>query len=141
MVVAATGAIVQCRQQDAFVEVRGGTRDRQRPEQSQDARAAADLGRARGTTLDVSRETGGIGREKVIEQERIDEFAGVRAVQGMTDVRVRHITYMTAAIEKVARACRNRARLLRSAPQRLLRTDPEFARMAAVAAHRERFDA
>jgi len=141
MMVAATRAIVQCRQQDAFIKVRGGTRDWQRPEQSKDARAAADLGRARGTTLDVGRETRGIGSEEVIEQERIDEFAGVRAVQGVADVRVRHITYMTAAIEKVARAYRNGARWLRSAPEGLLRTDPELARMAAVAAHRDRFDA
>ena len=93
--VAAASAIVQRRQQDALVEVRRGSRSRKRPEQPQDARGAADLGRARGTTLDVGRETRGIGRQEVIEQEQIDEIAGVRAVQGVADVRVRHITYMT----------------------------------------------
>ena len=38
---------------------------------------------------------GGIGRTKVIEQERVDELAGTSAVQVVVNARVRHITYMT----------------------------------------------
>ena len=36
-----------------------------------------------------------VRRVEVIEQERIDELASVRAIQSVADVRVRHITYMT----------------------------------------------
>ena len=40
-------------------------------------------------------EMGSVRRVEVIEQERIDELASVRAIQCVADVRVRHITYMT----------------------------------------------
>jgi hypothetical protein len=97
------GAIVEGGDQDPLVEVACGTRDGQRSKKSEHARAAADLGRAGGTTLDVGRKTSGINGQEVIEQERVDEFSGVRAVQG---VRVRHITYMTRARQKVAETLR-----------------------------------
>ena len=55
----------------------------------------ADLGGARGTALDVGRQSGGVGRLELVEQERIDQVAGARAVQGLVALRVRHIPYMT----------------------------------------------
>lgn len=88
-------SIVEGREQDALVEVRRGLGNRQRSEQPEHASAAADLGRAGGTTLDMGRQARRIGRDEVIEEEQVDELAGVRAVQGGADVRVRHITYMT----------------------------------------------
>ena len=103
------GAIVEGRQQDPLVEVWRGTRNRQRPEQAQHTRAAADLGRAGGAPLDVRGETRRIGRQEVIEQEQIDELSGACAIQGVADVRVRHIRYMTRAWQKVAEAFRGLA--------------------------------
>ena len=40
-------------------------------------------------------ESGGVSCAEVIEQEGINELASVRAIQGVADVRVRHIIYMT----------------------------------------------
>ena len=88
----AASTIVKRGDQDSLVEVGCRARDGQRTQEAQDARAAPDLGRARGTTLDVGSQAGSVGREQVIEQEGIDELSGVRAIE---DVRVRHITYMT----------------------------------------------
>lgn len=68
---------------------------RQRAEEAEHAGAAADLGGAGGTTLDVGGQACGIGRDEVIEKEQVDELTGMRAVQRATVVRVRHITYMT----------------------------------------------
>ena len=92
---AAPSAVIECRPQDPFIEVRRGPRDRQRAEQGEDPCAAADLGRTGGAALDLRGEMGGVRRAEVIEQERIDELASVRAIQSVADVRVRHNTYMT----------------------------------------------
>ena len=92
---AASSAVIECRPQDPFIEVRSGPRDRQRAEQGEDPCAAADLGRAGGAVLDMRGQSGSVRRVEVIEQERIDELASVRAIQSVADVRVRHITYMT----------------------------------------------
>ena len=66
----ASGTIVQGGQQDPLVEVGRRARNRQRAEEPEHARAAADLGRARGATLDVGGQARGIGGREVIEQER-----------------------------------------------------------------------
>lgn len=95
MAVPAARPVVQRRQQDAFVEVVCRLGERKGAQQPEDAGAAADLGRAGGAALDVGGQARRIGRDQVIEQEQVDELAGVRAVQGGADVRVRHITYMT----------------------------------------------
>jgi hypothetical protein len=87
--------IVQRGHQDPLIQVVGRTRDGERAKETEHAGAAADLGRAGGATLDVGRETRRIGRQEVIEQEQVDELAGACAIEGGTDVRVRHITYMT----------------------------------------------
>jgi hypothetical protein len=91
----AAASVVQRRQQDPLVEVDRGSRDRQRAQQPEHTRASADLGGAGGTALDVCRQAGSIGRSQLIEQEGIDERPGACAVQRRTNVRVRHITYMT----------------------------------------------
>jgi len=91
----AAGTIVERRQQDPLVEVVRRSGKREGAQQPEHARAAADLGRARGAAFDVGGQARRIGRDQVIEQEQIDELTGVRAVQGGADVRVRHITYMT----------------------------------------------
>ena len=92
---AASSAVIECGQEDPLIEVRRGSRDRQRAEQAQDPRAAADLGRTGGAALDMRGESGGVSCAEVIEQEGINELASVRAIQGVADVRVRHIIYMT----------------------------------------------
>jgi hypothetical protein len=97
------GSIVQGRQEDALVEVRGGAWDGQGSQETEHPGAAADLGGACGASLDMGRQARGISGEEVIEEEEVDELAGVRAVQG---VRVRHITYMTRARQKVAKTLR-----------------------------------
>lgn len=95
MLVAAPGAVVQGGDQDPLVQVRRGPRHRQGAQQPQDARAAADLGGAGGATLDVGGQPGGICRSELIEQEGVDERTSACAIQGVADMRVRHITYMT----------------------------------------------
>jgi hypothetical protein len=89
------GPIVEGGEQDALIQVRCWSRNRQGPKQTKHASAASDLRRAGGATLDVGRQARGVGREEVIEQEEIDELAGACAIQGVADVRVRHIRYMT----------------------------------------------
>lgn len=90
-----TGAIVERREQDPFVQIDGGPGNGQRAEQAQHASAAADLGGTRRAALDVGGQAGGIGGTELIEQERIDERARPFAIQGVASVSVRHITYMT----------------------------------------------
>ena len=92
---AASSAVVQRGQEDPLIEVCRGPRDRQRDEQGEDPCAAADLGRTDGAALDMGGEIGGVSCAEVIEQEGIDELASVRAIQGVADVWVRHIIYMT----------------------------------------------
>lgn len=87
--------IIDGREQDPLVEVRCGSRNGQRSKQTEHPRAAADLRCAGGATLDVGRQTRGVSRQEVIEQEEVDELACACAIQGVADVRVRHITYMT----------------------------------------------
>ena len=43
----------------------------------------------------MARKSSGVGRFELIEQERVDQVAGTRTVQGMVAGRVRHILYMT----------------------------------------------
>lgn len=138
--VSTPGAIVQRSQEDALVEVVRGASHGQRTKEAEHSRAPADLGRARRTALDVGRETRSIRRHEVIEEEEIDEVAGVRAVQGMAGVRIRHIRYMTGQVQKVAPACRTRGGTDRSAPRWLLRSDPELSWSVAVPADGERLD-
>jgi hypothetical protein len=125
-------AIVQRGQQDALVQVDRRSRDRERTKQPEDASAAADLRRACGTNLDVSGQACSVGRPELVEQERIDQRASACAIQSGATVRVRHITYMTRQGQKVAAALRAARRLPDSAPERLLRTDPELARTMTV---------
>ena len=91
----ALDSIVQCGHQDPLINVVRRAWNRQRTNETEHAGAAADLGRAGGATLDVGRKTRRISRHEIIEQEQVDELAGACAIQGGTDVRVRHITYMT----------------------------------------------
>jgi hypothetical protein len=133
-------SIVQGREQNALVEVSCRPWNRERAQQPQDAGAAADLGRAGSTTLDVGGQPRGICRAELIEQERIDERTGACAVQDGADVRVRHITYMTRQGQKVAIADRTSVKPARSAPQRLLRAHPELSRATAVRPDARRLD-
>jgi hypothetical protein len=82
-------------EQDPLVEVDRWPWNRQRAEQPEHAGAASDLRCARRATLDVSGQAGGIGRTELIEQECIDERSGACAIQGVANVRFRHIRYMT----------------------------------------------
>jgi hypothetical protein len=95
VVQAATASIIERRQQDPLVQFRAGTCHRQRTEEAQDPGTPADLGGARCATLDVTRQARRICRFQLIEQERVDQGVGVRAIQGAADVRVGHIHYMT----------------------------------------------
>ena len=101
--------IVQCREKDPLVQVKGRSRDRQRSEEPQDAGAASDLRGAGRAALDMGGQACGVGRTELIEQECIDERAGSCAVQGLASVRCRHITYMTRQGRKVAVAYRENA--------------------------------
>jgi hypothetical protein len=88
-------AVVEGRQEDPFVEIDRGARDRQRTQQPQHAGAPTDLGGTRRTTLDMGGQAGGISRPELVEEERIDERSSASTVQRVANVRVRHITYMT----------------------------------------------
>lgn len=105
---APAGPLVEGGHQDALIEVRRGMRHVQRAEEAQDAGAAADLDGAGGTPLDVERQARGVGRVQLIEQERVDQRSGARAIEGVADLWVRHTTYMTSTRQKVARACHRR---------------------------------
>ena len=94
MLVAAP-AVLERGEQDPLVQVRHGARRGQRAEEAEDPGAAADLGGARRAALDVGGQARGVGRFELVEQERVDQVASARAVQGMAAVRVRHIPYMT----------------------------------------------
>jgi hypothetical protein len=91
----ALDAIVERGHQDPLIQVVGRTLDGKRAHEAEHAGAAADLGRAGSTSLDVGRQARRVSRHEVIEQEQIDELASACAIEGGTDVRVRHITYMT----------------------------------------------
>ena len=91
----AAAAVLERGDEDALVQVRHGPRRAQGPEQPENPGAPADLGRAGRAALDVGRESRGVARFELVEQERVDQVAGARAVQGMVAVRVRHILYMT----------------------------------------------
>ena len=88
-------AVLERGDQDPLIEVGHGTRGGQRTEQAEDPCAPADLGGARRAALDVGGQLRGVCRFELVEQERVDQIAGTRAVQGMVAVRVRHIPYMT----------------------------------------------
>ena len=100
-----SGAIRESGDQDPLVQVGRRARDGQRTEEAQDARAAADLGGARGTAPDVGGQARGIAGIQLIEQELVDEGPGARAVK---DLGGRHTLYMSAAPEKVAFGFRKR---------------------------------
>ena len=100
----AAPAILEGRDQDPLVEVRHGARSAKRAEQAEHPGAAADLRGTRGAALDVGGQPGGVSWFELVEQERVDQVAGMRAVQGMVAARVRHIPYMTRRHEKVAGA-------------------------------------
>ena len=100
----APSAVFECRDEDPFVQVRHGARCAQCPEQAEDPGAAADLGGAGRAALDVGGQPRGVARLQLVEQERVDQVAGARTVQGMVAERVRHILYMTRGCEKVAAA-------------------------------------
>jgi hypothetical protein len=87
--------VVERGEQDPFVKVDRGARNRERAEQPEDTGAATDLRGTGRTTLDVGGEAGGVGRPELVEQERIDERSRASTVQRVANVRVRHITYMT----------------------------------------------
>jgi len=91
----ATAPILERGQQDPLIQLRRGARHRQRTEQTQHASAPADLGGTRRATLDVAGQLCRVGRFELVEQERIDQGAGARTIQGAANVRVRHIRYMT----------------------------------------------
>jgi hypothetical protein len=103
MMRSAAAPILERGDQDPLVQFRRGAWRRQRAEQAQDASAPADLGGTRCAALDVARQTRRIRRFELIEQERVDQGAGARTIQGAANVRVRHITYMTRLVQKVAR--------------------------------------
>ena len=88
-------AVFECRDEDPLVEVGHRAWGAQRPEQPEDAGTAADLGGAGRATLDVGGQPRRVGRFQLVKQERVDQVAGMRAVQGMVAVWVRHIPYMT----------------------------------------------
>jgi hypothetical protein len=88
-------AILEGRNQDPLVEVRHHAWRPQRPEESEDAGAPTDLGGAGGTALDVGGQSSRVCRLELVEQERVDQVARSRTVQGMVAERVRHIPYMT----------------------------------------------
>ena len=98
----AAAAVLERGQQDPLVEVRRGSRRRQGPEEAQDPGASADLAGARRAALDVGGEACRVARFELIEQERVDQGPGARAIQGIANVRVRHTTYMTRGVQKVA---------------------------------------
>lgn len=101
-------AVFEGRDQDPLVDVRHGARSTQCPEQAEDPSAATDLGRTGRAALDVGGQSRGVGRLELVEQERVDQVAGMRAVQGGVAVRLGHIPYMTRGCEKVAGAFRER---------------------------------
>jgi hypothetical protein len=94
MLVAAP-AVLEGREQDPLVQVRHGSRRRQRSEEAENPGAPADLGGTGRATLDVCGQAGGVSRFELIKQECVDQVAGVGAVQGVVALRVRHIPYMT----------------------------------------------
>lgn len=96
-------SILEGRHQDALVEIGGWAGHRERTEQAQDARAATDLRRAGRAAAHMGGEAGGFARVELIEEERVNEVSGARAVQG---VRRCHVLYMTTTHEKVARRFR-----------------------------------
>jgi hypothetical protein len=91
----APAPILQDREQDALVQLRGGARRGQRPQQTEDPGAPADLGSARGAALDVGGQACRVRRFQLVEQERVDQVTGARAIQGVANLRVRHNPYMT----------------------------------------------
>ena len=95
-------AIVQRSEQDPLIEIDRRPWGRKRTEQAEHPGAAADLRGARCATLDMPSQASGISRTELVEQECIDERTGACAVQGVANVRVRHITYMTGPGQKVA---------------------------------------
>ncbi len=94
-VLVAPAAILEGGDQDPFVQIGHRARGAQRPQESEDPRAPADLSRAGRAALDVRRQPRGVGRFELVEQERVDQVAGTRAVQGLVAERVRHTPYMT----------------------------------------------
>jgi hypothetical protein len=94
-VLVAASAVLERGEQNPLVQVRHGARRGQRTEEPEDPGAAADLGGARGAALDVAGQARGVSRFELVEQERADQVASTRAVQGTVALRVRHIPYMT----------------------------------------------
>jgi hypothetical protein len=103
-VLVASPTVFEGGDEDPLVKVRHRTRRAERSQQAQDPGAPADLRRTGGATLDMGCQPRGVCRLQLIEQERVDQVAGTRAVQGVVAVRVRHNLYMTGGGEKVARA-------------------------------------
>jgi hypothetical protein len=94
-VLAASPAILESGDQDPFVEVRHRAWRGQRPQQGEDSSASTDLRRTRRTTLDMRRQARRVRRVELIEQECVDQFSRMGAVQGVATVRARHNPYMT----------------------------------------------
>ncbi len=88
-------AVLECGHQDPLIQVRHGSRRRQRTEEAEHAGAPADLGGAGRAALDVSGQARGVGGLQLVEQERVDQVAGAHTIQAVADLRVRHNLYMT----------------------------------------------
>ncbi len=97
-----SSAVVQRGEQDPLVEIRRRARNRKGAKQPQDPGAATDLRGAGRAALDVGGQPGCVARMELIEQERIDQRSGARAIQGVANMRLRHISYMTRPGQKVA---------------------------------------
>jgi hypothetical protein len=91
----ATASILERGQQDPLVQVCCGSGRWQRPEQTQDPGAPADLGGAGRAAFDVGGQTCRVRWFELVEQERIDQGTGACAVEGVANRRVRHTIYMT----------------------------------------------
>jgi hypothetical protein len=74
---------------DPLVQLRRGWRRRQAAQQRQEPRGPADLGRARGASLDVDREARGVRLEQVVHEERVDQAARGGVIEGLADGRSR----------------------------------------------------
>ena len=88
-------AILNHGEQDSLVQVRRRARCWKRAKQPEHASAAPDLSSTGGAALDVGGQPCGVGRVKLVEQERVDQVVSARAIQRVATVRVRHNTYMT----------------------------------------------
>ena len=72
---------------DPLVQVRRGRRRRQASQQRQQPRGPADLGRAGRAFLHVRRKARGVVREKVINEERVDQATRGGVIEGPADGR------------------------------------------------------